>query len=249
MSKNTPDLIPEEPIFSSGGNIGNQGQLSTALFDIDSDEVVDNVENFFEKNWKIIAAGLAAITIGIAGYYFLKSSKASSYQEGLDKSYVADFYFGKDSFNLSLVGDKTNWGYKKIADEYSGTPLANQANYNAGVCCLRLGKFQEAIGYFEKYTADDMLLSAFAIGQTGDAYIELGKTQEGLDNYLKAADKSPNDLTSPYYLQKAAGIQEDLKQYDKALATYKRIQTDYYTTEEGRKAAKYIAKLEASTAK
>ena len=97
---------------------------------------------------------------------------------------------------LTPDGPKTMSGFLQIADAYSATKPGNLAYYYAGVCLMRLGKFQDAISNFERYSNDDVIVKSMAEGSIGDAYVELGKSNEGIDHYLKAS-KISNTFTSP----------------------------------------------------
>lgn len=213
------------------------------------DDAVDTVETFFEKNWKKLLAVVGIIVALTLAYFGYKYMNESTNEEAAKELFAAEYYFKLDSFQLALKGDKQRKGFEYIANEYGSTKSGNLSKYYAGICCMNLGKFQDAINYFEDYSANDILSGGFAKGLTGDAYSELGKSTEAIDNYLKAADINENELTSPMYLNKAAGLYEDAKQNDKALELYKRIQKDYYNSDEGRNAEKYINRLEALTGK
>jgi TolA-binding protein len=74
--------------------------------------------------------------------------------------------------------------------------------------------------------------------------MELGKTDDAIKYYLKAANKKKNKFTSPIYLMKAGGAYEDAGKYDDAIKIYQQVKKDYFETQEGREADKYIARAE-----
>ena len=82
-----------------------------------------------------------------------------------------------------------------------------------------------------------------AKGAIGDAYMELGKTADAAGYYLKAADLSKNDFTSPVFLQKAAWAFEDAGKKEDALKAYERIRTEYPRSNEARDVEKYVTRL------
>jgi tetratricopeptide (TPR) repeat protein len=173
---------------------------------------------------------------------FIVKPKESEAQTAM---FRAEIYFEKDSFNLALNGKGEVEGFLSIIDNYGGTKSSNLAHYYAGICYLQTGKFQEAISQLDEYSGEDMLTTSMAMGAKGDALMEMNKTQEAIDQYIKAAGKNENTFSSPMYLMKAAMAYEDMKNYDKALEIYTKIRKDFFQSSEGRDAEKYIARLEA----
>ena len=57
--------------------------------------------------------------------------------------------------------------FLKVADEFSGTAAGNLANAYAGVCYAQLGKYEEAVKYLNKFSADDQLVSPALLGNNG----------------------------------------------------------------------------------
>ena len=218
--------------------------LFEKIYEVQPEEVVDNVENFFEKNWKLLAGVLGAIVLVFILFIGYKKWKETQNLEAVSKAYVAQLYFEKDSFNLALNGDKEgNLGFVALADEYSGTAIGNSAYYYAGVSYLQLGNYQKAIEAFDQFKRVDAILSHSADGLTGDCYVELKQYEEALNYYQKASSAKDNDLTTPLYLNKLALVYQELKQDDKALEVYTQLRDNYYTTEQGRNALKYIELL------
>lgn len=205
-------------------------------------------EDFYNKNKKMIMIAGGGVLAAIAAIFFYqKQIKEPKELEASNAIFKAEYYFGLDSFNLALNGRGEMLGFLGIIDEFGGTKAGNNAHYYAGVCYLRTGKFQDAIDQFEQFKSDDVNLSAMAIGCTGDAYRELGDSQKAVEYYEKAAAKNTNSFTSPYFLKKAAGTYEnDLKDVQKALDIYIKIEKEYINTVEGRDIQKYIARAKAA---
>jgi TolA-binding protein len=82
-----------------------------------------------------------------------------------------------------------------------------------------------------------------AYGLAGDAYMELGKTEEGIEYYKKAGHHSNNELTAPTYLFRAGMALEKANKPADAIAIYKEIREKYPQTAEGREMDKYLARL------
>ena len=203
-------------------------------------------ELFIENNQKIITYVVIGIFVVVGGFLgFNKLYLAPLNLEAHNQMYVAEQYFQKDSFNLALNGDGNNWGFIKIIDEYGLTKAANLAHYYAGMSYYKLGKYQDAIDQLEKFKANDKLVSPIALGTIGDSYVELGNNNgKALKYYLKAANKSENELTSPVYLMKAGQICEETGDYEQAVKLYKLLKEKYPVSMEGRDIDKYITRAQ-----
>ncbi len=211
------------------------------------------LEVFYEKNKKAITYGGGAILAIVALFSFYKFYWLPGQQkEANNEAFFAQTYFEKDSFLVALNGGlnvqtadgpKTMMGFRDIADNYSATKTGKLANYYAGICLLRTGKFEEAIEYLEKFDGNDEMLAPVAIGAIGDANMELNKVDEAIKFYLKAAEKSTNSFTTPLYLKKAAFAYEQKANYTEALATYERLKNEYSKSTEAREVDKYIARV------
>ncbi len=215
----------------------------------DGFEAVENAltrtEQYIEENRKsltIIIIAILAVVGGFLGYRnFYLGPKES---EALSEMFMAEKYFEIDSFQLALEGDGQNLGLLDIIDDYAATKSANLAQYYAGISYLRLGEYEEAINYLEDFDASDRVISVVALGATGDAYVELGEYDKGLSYYEKAAGLNANELLSPIYLFKTGLVQEKLGNYKKAVASYKKIKTDFPKSDEAREIDKYITAAE-----
>lgn len=213
------------------------------------------LEFFYEKNKKAITYGGGAILAIVAIFSFYKFYWLPGQQkEANNEAFFAQTYFEKDSFLVALNGGlnvqtadgpKTMMGFKDIAENYSATKAGKLANYYAGICLLRTGKFAEAIEYLEKFDGNDEMLAPVAIGAIGDANMELNNVDEAIKFYLKAAEKSTNSFTTPLYLKKAAFAYEQKANYTEALATYERLKNEYSKSTEAREVDKYIARVKA----
>lgn len=211
------------------------------------------LEFFYEKNKKAITYGGGAILaiVALLGFYKLYWLPGQE-KEAAAESFIAQSYFEKDSFNIALNGNitvqtadgpKTMMGFKDLAENYSSTKTGNLSNYYAGICLLRTGNFQEAIDYLEKFDGSDEIIAPVAIGAIGDANMELNRIDEAIKFYLKAADKSNNDFTTPMFLKKAAFAYEQKANYAEALSAYERLKTEFGKSTEARDIEKYIARV------
>jgi tetratricopeptide (TPR) repeat protein len=209
------------------------------------EEAFSKTEQFIETNQKIILIVVGSIIVIVLGFFgFKRFYLAPKEKEAQGQMFMAEKYFELDSLNKALNGDGNYLGFLDIIDQYGITKSADLAHYYAGICYLKKGDYENAIKQLKKFSADDAMVQPMATGAIGDAYMELKETEKALDYYLKAADQSKNDLTTPMLLMKAGWVYEELGKYDKALEIYKRVKNDFPRSDEGNEVDKYIGKME-----
>lgn len=209
------------------------------------EEALSKTELFIEKNQKIIMIAVGVIIVVLLGYFgFKKFYLAPREKEAQSQMFMAQIYFEQDAFDKALNGDGNNVGFLSIMDDYSITKSAELAHYYAGICYLKKGQFEKAIEYLEDFSSDDEFIGPMALGAIGDANIELGKTDQALKYYIKAAEKRKNDLTSPNFYLKAGWTYEKKGDYKNALDIYKKIQTEFPKSAVAREIDRYIARAE-----
>ena len=220
------------------------------------DPSLEGVQLFYEQNKKMVnyvGGGLLAIVAVFCFYkfYYLPDKE----KEAANEMYWAQNFFERDSFNIALKGgvpvfapegQKQMLGFETIAEEYSMTKSGSLANYCAGICCLRTGKYDQAIEFLQKYDGNDAIIAPIALGATGDAYMEKNQLDEAIKFYLKASEKSNNSFTTPMYLKKAGLAYELKSNYNEALNLYERIKKEYGRSEEGKEIERDIAKVKAA---
>jgi len=232
---------------------GNDFETKSVKKSSSKDIDFGGLEFFYEKNKKAITYGGGALLAIVAIFSFYKFYwLPGEEKEAANEAFFAQTYFEKDSFLVALNGGlnvqtsdgpKTMMGFKDLAENFSSTKTGRLANYYAGICLLRTGKFEEAIGYLEQYDGKDEMVAPVAIGAIGDANMELNKVDEAVKFYLKAAEQSTNSFTTPIYLKKAAFAYEQKANYTEALATYDRLKNEYPKSSEARDVDKYIARV------
>ncbi len=204
------------------------------------ESALNNSEQFFEKNQKVIAyVALAIIVIAALVWLFKSQYLEPREQEAQKEIFNAQYYFEADSFRLALDGDGINNGFLYILDEYSSTPAGKLANYYAGVCYLQLGEFENAKKYLNDFESDDEILNSMAICLIGDAEVELGNNDAALSLFKKAADKG-NQITAPNALYKLGILNEKLGNTEDAKAAYKQIKEKYPASSFASSADKYL---------
>lgn len=222
-------------------NVDAKDSTTAKAFDA-LDQSASKTEEFVAKNQKYILGFLGVIAIVTIGYLlYQKFIVGPNEEEAANDIFVAQQNFQKavdattaqDSlFNLVLKGSEGKQGVIDIADQYSGTDAGNLANYYAGISYLNIGKYKEAIKYLEKFSSDDIIVSAIAKGAIGDAFAQLNQPKEALEYYIKAAQTNENDLTTPRYLLKAGKTAYALGNKADALKYFTEVKEKFEASQE-----------------
>ena len=208
------------------------------------EEALSKTELWIEENqktlWIILIVLLAAafVIFGINRYMQKRNENASK------QIFHAEAAFEQEKYDIALNGDGNNPGFLDIISTYGSTKTGKLANYYAGICYMKQGNYNDAIEYLKKYTNNDQIFSAMALGAIGDCYMELGDNANAVNYYGKAARKNPNSFTSPMFLVKEGMTYEIQGNYGKALEAYQLLKKDYPLSNEAFEISKNIAYLE-----
>ncbi|MCV6629328.1 MAG: tetratricopeptide repeat protein [Flavobacteriaceae bacterium] len=218
------------------------------------DEGASKTEEWVAKNQNLILIVIGVVVIGVLGYLaysnFVSSPKE---KEAANELFYAQQYITqaqglteKDSLlNLALNGSEGKYGLLDIMQEYNGTDAANIASYSAGMVYLNLNKYEEAIQYLEKFSTDDEILGALALGGMGDAFSQLNQKEQALEYYEKAAKYNDNGFNVPKFLLKAGMAAMDLGQNDKAQEYFQRIKDEFASSSEANSVDVFLGKVSA----
>ena len=180
---------------------------------LDMEEALSTSEAFIIKYKSRILGAIAAVVIIIAGFMGYK-------------------HFISEPNEIK--------GFLKVADEFSGTAAGNLANAYAGVCYAQLGKYEEAVKYLNKFSADDQLVSPALLGTMGNCYAQAGQLDKAAATLMKAADKADSQALSPIYLIQAGQIYEKLGKNSEAVNAYTLIKNKYFNSYQSMDIDKYI---------
>lgn len=213
---------------------------------VDVGEVYSKSEEFIEGNKKTITYGIIAVILIFGLYIGYKNMYMSPREnEAQELIWKAEYFMEIDSLDKAIMGDGSNFGFEYIADEYSGTESADLANMYLGNIYMKKGEYQLAIEYYNQASLGGSVLPAQAVGNIGDAYVELGNIDQAISHFEKAAGMDKNDYTAPMYLMKAGIAYESVGNYAKAAAAYRRITTDHPNCDQISDAKKYLGRAEA----
>lgn len=206
-------------------------------------------EDFLKSNSKIFAGILAVAVVLIGGILFFQYNTQKQNEKAQAEMFQAVYFFEQDSVDFALNGDGINKGFLNIIESYPRTDAANLAHFYTGSIYLSQKKFEDALTHLEEFSSDDYLVQAKAYSLVGDANLELGKTEEAIAQYTKAARTNENKYMTPKYLAKLAVAQEEAGKIEDAIKTYAEIEEKYYESFEFAAARKHKARLEGLAAK
>ncbi len=213
---------------------------------IANDKDFGQTSKFVRENQKsllFIAVAIVAMVIIYFGYQ--KMYLAPREEKAANQMYVAQDFWAKKEWDKAIKGDAGYPGFEKILSDYSNTKAANLAYFYLGIAYLNKGEYRKAIDNLTNYRGGDNMVTAEALGSTGDAYTELKEYDKASTYFKKAADKASNKFLSPFYLKKLGLVYEAQNDNKSAADAYKKIKTDYPESNEAQSMDAYIARVEA----
>lgn len=210
---------------------------------IDVENAFSKTELYIEENRKTLTIILLVIVGLVGGYLAYKYLYVAGEEEAASKEmFKAEEYFSQDNYDKAINGDGKAVGFAQIVDDYGITPSGNLAQYYLGISLLKTGKFDDAIEHLEDFDSKDQIVGPQATAAIGDAYMELGKTDDAITYYLKAAEQNANSFNTPLFLKKAGLANEQKGSYPSAVELYERIKNEFPKTEIARDMDKYISR-------
>ena len=206
---------------------------------------VDKWKHFQDNYGRKAGIGISLLLILILGYFcykqFFLDPKEKQASEAM---FRAEDYYRIDSIRLALNGDALNAGFVKIISRYKGTKAADLAAFYAGSCYLKLGDFNNAVKYLKDFKTSAMQVQAKSYGLLGDAYSELNKKEEAVEQYKKAGTYFEQDeIISPEYLFRAGYLYESMGKNQDAITMYQLIKSKYPASQRGFEIDRYLARL------
>lgn len=210
----------------------------------DSEEILAKAQDFWGRYQKQITVALAVIVLAVVGWYGYKNFIVKpKVEKAIDAMYKAEEYYRMDSLQKALNGDGINAGFLKVISNYGGTEQGDLARFYAADCYLRTGDFNNAIKMLKDYSTSQKQYQARAYKILGDAYSELGRNEEAIASYKKAANHYADDpFASSEYLYFAASLAERAGKTNEAIELYKEVRDKYPGTTAAGESEKYLAK-------
>ncbi|MBK8581317.1 MAG: tetratricopeptide repeat protein [Flavobacteriales bacterium] len=211
--------------------------------DLDIGAIYTRSELFMEKNKTpvtIAVVAVLAIVAGLLGYRKFVSEPAA--KQAAETIWKAQYYFEIDSLDLALSGDGNYLGFTQVADEYGSTPTGKLAKFYIAVINQQQGNNEIALQYYKEADLGDDVLRVMAVGNQGDVLVDLGRPQEAVGQFMKAADLVKSDYTTPMFLMKAGIVYQQQNDWANAAKCFGRIATDYPASPDANTAKKYAAR-------
>lgn len=214
--------------------------------DLDIGEIYTKSELFLEKNKTPVTIAVVAVLVivgGLLGYKkFISEPRA---KEAQDMVWKAQYYFEIDSLDLALNGDGNFLGFTQVADEYGSTTTGNLAKFYIAVINHQKGDYEAALQYYKDADLGDNVLRVMATGNQGDVLVDMGKPDEAVTKFMKAADMVKSDYTTPMFLMKAGIVYQQQNDWKNAAKCFGRIASDYPGSPDANTAKKYAARAKA----
>ena len=220
------------------------------------DEGAGKTEVWVARNQKYIFIIIGAAALIILGYLaYNQFIQEPNEAEAANEMFQAQQYFdaaldasGAESdslYNMALTGGEGKYGFLDIIDNYGSTDAANLARYYAGMAYLNTNNYQQAIDHLDDFSSDDEIVAPLAKGAIGDAFMQLGQSEEALDYYEEAATMRDNEFTTPKFLLKAAITALNLGQGSKAEEYLTRIENEFPDSPQANQVAGYLGQAQA----
>lgn len=212
---------------------------------VEVEEIVDlsKAEQVVEKNYKSILFGALAILVLAAALIAFRGMGKGKEQKAQAASFYAQNSFAEKNWLAALNGSDGKIGFTEIAKKYKGTQVGNLANYYAGVSHVQLGQFEEATKSLASFKfTNDPTVNGLAAMNLGDAYMEIGKTDEAVAAYKKAAN-AKSEVFEPELLYRYALALVKTGDNAQAKSIFEQLKTDYPETQQGKNALNYIPGL------
>ncbi|MFI3323896.1 MAG: tetratricopeptide repeat protein [Rikenellaceae bacterium] len=227
-----------------------QNKVTAPELETIGEEAISRTEHFFENNGKrIIYAIVALVAIALIVFGYKAAVVAPRLEKASALLYKAQMILESDApnYQLALDGDVTTPGFLEVAESYGSTPSGNLAYHYAGICYLHTGDMISAAKYLSKYKPVKGVVGSVINAQNyalqGDVAVEGDNYSTAVELFRKAAKASPNPLTAPTYLFKAALASIAAGNNAGAKTLLEEIKSQYPGTSEASQADKYLASI------
>lgn len=217
--------------------------------EIKQDKLVETyfkTKTFFEENQRTILIALGSLVVVILlVIYLVNRSRERNIESTTLLGNVINLY-DQGQFQQAIDGvpAKKIKGLKFIADEYGNTESGEAAKIFLANSYYQLGKYDEALKYYEDYDGDNKLFQATAYAGAAACYEIKGNKEKAAELYLKAAKVSESEVTTPEYLLYAARLNAELGKKDVAKKLLDQIKKEYSTSAQARDYDRYIIEFQ-----
>ncbi len=200
---------------------------------------------YFEENRNVVygaLAGVVVVALGIAGYAYYQTQQQEQAQQLLAQIVTT---YEQGNYQQALDGTAETLGLLEIADQYGGTQAGNLATFYAADALYRMGEFDRALTYFQRFDKTNDLIGASALAAEAAIYESRDAFATAAKRYQEAAHQFESDLTTPRYLMDAGEAYVEAGEYEQALSVYQTIKDEYPESEQAQNIDRYIAQVRA----
>lgn len=159
--------------------------------------VLKNKQSFTD-NWQYYLIGLAIVVLVVFGINYYIASQDEKLLEGSELYSKALIDYNNGNVELSLLS------LDQILNDYSGSPVAMQANFTLAKFNMQSNNYAEAARYFQLYIDNykkDKMMSASAYGGLAACLENQANFSEAAAKFMAAFDQLPDGpLASDYQL-------------------------------------------------
>ena len=199
----------------------------------DNISFISKSEQFIENNKKLLIGIAVAIVVVVLAIFGAKKFIFEPREQKANEAiFVAEQFLAQGDFKSALYGDSTSTdrygvGLLQVIDKYGSTKAGKHAKYEAAICFLRLGDYEQALKYAGKYNGKDQLTPVINEMIKGDAEVEKGNNDAAIKHYNKAAKMDDNPITAPFALFKAGIVYLMNGDSGKALECFQNVKDNY----------------------
>ena len=213
------------------------------------DEINDSLVSVSEKvqnNKGIIlwaAGAVLLVVVLVLGYIYLVRQPGMASSNDMIGEADIQLLQGNDSIALEK--------YASVV-ENGGYDAENRAALQAAILLYKDGKYEEALGYLDQFSASETVVGAAAYSLKGDCYVNLEKYDDAVSAFKDAISKSDeNAFYTPFFMQKLARVYREQGKFAEEAELYRGINTNYpqYGDAYGVDIKKYLRRAEMDAAK
>ena len=200
-----------------------------------------------KKNINMALGVVGIVLVGWMAFKFLYSDPRN--RDANEALWRIETWAQMDSVKWVLEGNDEGMGAEELIAQYGGTKAAEKAKFYAACAKRNNGDFQGALDLFLDVNLNDNTVGIQAIGNAGDMYVELNELDNAAEYLEKAARKAQasasEDVLAPMYYLKAARVQMERQDNEKAVSLLKEVVENYRRSPEYGDAAKLKAYIES----
>jgi tetratricopeptide (TPR) repeat protein len=216
--------------------------------DLKEDKLVSTyfkTTQFFYQHKKYVSWGITGLVVlAIAGVIYFNNRAANEAKAATELGEILRYY-DKGEYQSAIDGvpEKNIMGLKDIVDNYGSLHPGDLAKFFLANSYYSLGKYDEALEYFEDFGGSYPPLRASALAGVASCYEAKGELRKAAEYFEKAASKSGDKQLLPEYLHHAARDYMLSGKKERASELLKKLKNEYPTSVYAREADRMLSQL------